>query len=966
MSLRSLLFSFNGGEVSPEFFGRIDDSKYQTGLSKCLNAIIQPQGPVSNRGGSQFVREVKDSTKKTRVIPFAFSVEQTYAMEIGHEYIRFHTMGGTIGPPGTTTWNGANAYQIGDTVLHSAVYYYCATDDTGTTPGTDSAVWYPMPSSPVALFEMPTFYQENDLADLHYVQSNDVMTITHPDYPSKLVTRFIPNGGKYTSFSFKIESEVFGPSGTALPTNLVAVVNPGSGSTPHDYGVTWIDEETGEESLLTVTDDAANNLTVLANFNDLSWDAVSGASRYSIYRSDGGEFGFIGQTDLLVFKDNGIEPDFLVNPPIDNKPFDEAEAGEKVINGTFDTDIAGWTDASASGTITWDSDNQYMLLNLESKARQTLTSLPTNTDQNFTIATKGAGLVGIRIGSTLGGSDIVANQVGAPGDLVFNTIFNTGAFTTLYLEFFHIGVGSVSVDDVSIRSTGRYPVEVTYFQQRKVFGGTVFEPQKLWMTKVGTESNLSFHIPSQDNDAIIFRPATREAVIIRHAIPLNDLIILTSASAWRVTSINSDALTPESVSIKSPAYVGAAGARPALVNNTAVFAAERSGRWHEISFNFEAGGYIAGDLALRANHLFTGLTTIDMAYAQAPWPIVWGTRSDGRLIGLTYVPTQRVGAFHVHETSTAAGLSLFKHMCVVPEGHYDRIYAVVERVINGATVKYIEKFEPHIFDTLEDAYFVDCGVIHNAPVVVTNITQANPAVVTTDIAHGYSNGDLIDLRDIVSVQNIPPAALTQMDSLNGQRFKAANVTADTFELQTDEVTPVDIDTTNYTAYSSGGTAREAISVITSGLDHLEGEEVAILGNGAVLDNETVSGGAITLSSPASIIRVGLPITTEIETLPLLLAVDAAFELGLEKVIDKVWMQLYRSSGVSVGPNATKLLEIKQREDEDYGKPPDLITGNIEPTLVLPDWNPEGQLLIQQHQPLPLTLLSLEMGVTLGG
>lgn len=962
--LRTIDVSFNGGIVSPEFFGRIDDRKYQTGLAKCLNAIVHPQGPVSNRGGGKFVREAKDSTKKTRVIPFAFSVTQTYAMELGHEYIRFHTMGGTIGPPGTTVWDVANAYEIGDVVLHSAVYYYCATDDTGTTPGTDSAIWYPMPSSPTALFEMPTPYQEDDLAELHYVQSNDIMTITHPGYPSKLVTRFIPNNGKYTAFSFKTASEVFGPSDTAEPTNLAAVVNPGSGTTPHNYGVTWIDAVTGEESLLTVTDDAANDLTIIANFNDLSWDAVSAASRYNIYRSDGGEFGFIGQTDLLVFKDNGIEPDFLVNPPIDNKPFNEAERVERVVNGTFDFDIANWTDASASGTITWDSGDQSMLLSLESKARQTLSGLPLNTDHSFIITTGSSGFLDIRIGSTLGGSDILSFQIGVPGDTTLRTVFNTGGFATLYLEISHSGVGAVSADDISILSTGVYPVEVTYFQQRKVFGGTVNEPQKLFLTKPGTESNLSHHIPAQDSDAIIFRPATREAVIIRHAIPLNDLIILTSASEWKVTSINSDALTPESTSIKTPTYTGAADVRPVLINNTIIFVADRGSHWQELVFNFEAGGYITSDMALRANHLFDGLTFIDMAYSKAPHPIVWSTRSDGRLIGFTYVPGQQVNAYHVHETSTAAGLSLIKHMCVVPEGDYDYIYAVVERIINGSTVKYIERFVPHVFDTAEDAYFVDCGVTYDIPITITGITQANPAVVTA-VAHGRSNGDLIDLRDIISVQNIDPATLIQMDSLNGRRFKAANVTADTFELQTNEVTPVNVDTTDYTAYSSGGTARKAGTSVTGGLDHLEGEEVAILGNGAVLSNEIVTGGAITLSSPASIVHVGLPITTDIETLPLIMAVENAFQDGKERVIDKAWLKVHRSSGVSIGPDTDNLVEIKQRDQEEYGKPPNLVTGNMNPTLLTPLWNSEGRMAIQQNHPLPLKLLSVKLGVTLG-
>ena len=48
-STRVLQRSFAGGEISPEMMGRIDDVKYQTGLSRCRNFIVKPQGAVENR-----------------------------------------------------------------------------------------------------------------------------------------------------------------------------------------------------------------------------------------------------------------------------------------------------------------------------------------------------------------------------------------------------------------------------------------------------------------------------------------------------------------------------------------------------------------------------------------------------------------------------------------------------------------------------------------------------------------------------------------------------------------------------------------------------------------------------------------------------------------------------------------------------------------------------------------------------
>ena len=56
--------SFAGGEVSPQMFGRIDDTKFQAGLETCLNFLCLPQGPIERRPGFAFVREVKDNEKK--------------------------------------------------------------------------------------------------------------------------------------------------------------------------------------------------------------------------------------------------------------------------------------------------------------------------------------------------------------------------------------------------------------------------------------------------------------------------------------------------------------------------------------------------------------------------------------------------------------------------------------------------------------------------------------------------------------------------------------------------------------------------------------------------------------------------------------------------------------------------------------------------------------------------------------
>mgnify|MGYP003153456212 CR=1 FL=1 len=68
--------NFNGGEISSLLYGRPDVDRYKTGLKTCLNFIPLVQGPVERRPGTVFIKEVKTSSVKTRLVRFEFSTTQ--------------------------------------------------------------------------------------------------------------------------------------------------------------------------------------------------------------------------------------------------------------------------------------------------------------------------------------------------------------------------------------------------------------------------------------------------------------------------------------------------------------------------------------------------------------------------------------------------------------------------------------------------------------------------------------------------------------------------------------------------------------------------------------------------------------------------------------------------------------------------------------------------------------------------
>jgi hypothetical protein len=152
----------------------------------------------------------------------------------------------------------------------------------------------------------------------------------------------------------------------------------------------------------------------------------------------------------------------------------------------------------------------------------------------------------------------------------------------------------------------------------------------------------------------------------------------------------------------------------------------------------------------------------------------------------------------------------------------------------------------------------------------------------------------------------------------------------------------------------------------SGLGHLEGKTVNILADGAVEPSKVVTGGQITLTTAASVIHVGLPITADLRTLPLAMEGAQASGQGTVKNVNKVHLRVSQSSIVKAGPDFTRLREYPARAVTDpYGSPPALRDGELS-LAIDPSWNQDGAVCVRQDLPLPLTVLSMTLEIQSGG
>lgn len=593
------------------------------------------------------------------------------------------------------------AFRVGDIVSYNGFGWNCLTGHTtSTTPNSTNALtWYNMGTWDVSLgsvLETQSPYPVPDLLDVHFAQSEDVVTLTHRNhYPMEL--------RRYSALRWVLGAVVLGSAATA-PTITGTVVagkrqqissNSGTGAS---CVITVTSNGTAGESIIagdSVYIRGTNNATL-----DNKWftvRAVSGTDSQVMSLNDlltglqwqGPTTGSVsGTIERLAYR-----PDFTNKYCVTSVDATGTESAQSniitLLNGMYsngNTNTIAWS--SVSGAVQY---NIYRLI---------------------------AGVYG-RIGT------VDAPTISFTDD---NITPDAGLTPPIYTT------------PPPLSTIGNYPSTVSYFEQRRCFGGSYLEAQTFYGTRSGTNNDMAYHLPSQADDRIKFKVLAREVNSIRHIVPLNELLLLTNSAEWRVSSINSDVLTSDSVSVRPQSYVGSSNVQPEIVNNSLVFCSARGGHVRELGYNWQSQGFVTSDLSLRAAHLFDHESIIDICMSRAPTPIVWFVSTTGALIGLTYIPEEQIASWHQHEISGS-----FKSCCAVAEGDEDILYVVTERTINGTLLRSVERMSEQQQPTaLSDSYFVDCGSFYSGtPVtVVAGLTWLNGATVKV-LADGKVHRDLV-------------------------------------------------------------------------------------------------------------------------------------------------------------------------------------------------------------------------------
>jgi hypothetical protein len=655
--------SFSSGEVSPSLGMRVDLARYQTALKTCRNFFVRPTGGVSNRAGTRFIEATKVGDEESIIVPFIPEAGQGYLLEFGEEYIRVFL-------------NGS-----------------------------------PVMDGPDPL-ELETPYQEEDLATLRFTQSADVLTIMHVDYPQMEFRRL-------TASTFEVVELEF-DDGPFLDIN-------------------------DDETIFVHASKVMGRATLTATSSIFSEDQEGGLFR--LEERDLFEVPPWEPSKVLVAGGGGGTPFGLLRRS-DGKVYrcvtDQDPGSEGIFTGTVrpnhdkgvasDGDGNGIDDVASYAGVEWEYVHSgfgiVRIVNVASGTSATadvLVRLPDTVVGGATTAQGPWTMTGDGSDATLtitGATSEDENdyEVTYDGEIQPTNSYTVDASTDV-LTFYEAPSTGVSVSARQLSQNRRtnvwafgawsedqgYPSCGTYYQDRLVFAASSGQPQTEWASKTGDYHNFGVSSPLVADDAITQTLNARQINTIRELVPLDQLIAITSTSAW-ASPRRGEAWTPETIGFDPQAYKGSAPIKSVLVDDSALYVQDQATKIRDLRYSLESDKFSGGELTVLSRHLFGPTKTIvDMDYATEPDGILWCVRSDGVLCGLTYLREQEVIGWHRHDTPGG----YFERVCVVPENSQDVVYFIVRRTIGGETVRYIERLVSRDFEDIEDAYFVDCGLSYD-------------------------------------------------------------------------------------------------------------------------------------------------------------------------------------------------------------------------------------------------------------
>jgi hypothetical protein len=391
------------------------------------------------------------------------------------------------------------------------------------------------------------------------------------------------------------------------------------------------------------------------------------------------------------------------------------------------------------------------------------------------------------------------------------------------------------------------------------------------------------------------------------------------------------------------------------VDDSVIYVQARGSIVRDFKYQMEGEGYSGKDLTVYATHLFSKKQIISMAYQQNPHSVVWILRSDGVLLGLSYLREHQIWGWHQHETDGKV-----IDVCVIPEGRVDVLYLVIERKVQGFPKYYIERMVEREDQDPLGMFFIDSGLSYDGMANQFNypgMLMSSQALITPND------------RVVLSATNNYFTSSSVGNAVVFYRYDENRIQIDSIRLNIVEYT----DSSHVYVTPNRDVPVWAVNLLTwdwsyatdefTNLGHLEGKSVAIVADGNVVANGydepqyIVTGGTVVIPYPASRVHIGLPYTADLETLDVDLPQQAVSVRTRPKLMSHISTVVKDTPVLWAGTSFDRLTEYKIREFEKMGDPTNPKTGFIDVTVDAA-WDEESRVCIRQRDPLPATVLAV--------
>ena len=898
--LNQLQPSFNNGEISPLLYDRVDYQKFVSSVKSGKNMFVHAQGGMSNRAGTLMLAKAKDAV--VRLIPFEFSNTETYMIECGNKYCRFHTTNGLI-------------------------------VNTDGTP-----------------YEIVSPFATADLEKIRFCQSGDVMYLAWGGKPKTLI-RYGHTNWEIKDYDFKNgpydvtkEEKVYLNKKTEDHIVYVLLNFVGRKVTTEDVGNLFkVEVMVSSQNFggrVTSTEVAAefkkHKFFVVGSYSLKTSGTWSG--RFVLEYSDDGET-WQTREEFSSYNDSNnydFAGSFEGNPSFVRLNFDDLGTYSATgLNFSFRTDATAYnlnlravekvSDYSLKAeTIDVPVDVIDFISNSGSLVPYTLPVLTSNTSSPDISITGNATDIA-NAWKMLDGNDATYMEA-RDGDSVVDIYFKTpvvmsgvNLFLSYYFQtptipndakislsilvnkqwvfkghfidekpvrtdWYPINFSAVSVEAVRIEEHNNdsygakilsltinnaktiqtqpsyfdsfvgywkpqvYPTDVELYQDRVEW----FTNNHLDATKISDYNNFGVSTDVTDDDAISVIIKDKKINKINTAIAGNKLVVFTDSGNF---IHNNDTFTPNSATFLKQGSTGGANVKPVIVRDNIIYVHPMKQAISDYAYNFETDGYAGQDITILANHLFENKKIKELAYQQEPYSIIWVLQEEGTVLACTYLRQQQVIAW----TPMDFGGKVIS-IGVLSDGSNQELYLAVQRK-NGTFVEKMPTRLP-VADP-KDRFFVDCGRTY----------RGEPATVIT------------------------------------------------------------------------------------GLEYLNGETVVALADGYVVKDLVVANGQITLPNAASVVTVGLPYESVFETLTFDVNNGDGSNLNRKKRVVAVSVRYYNSRGSKISVNGHR--EVNMLERKTSNDDTDISLRNGFYREILPSSHDEPTTVkIRQDEPLPITIVSV--------